>query len=146
MENSPDIPAAAFKVAQLGQSCAVCHAGVRAGPTVRSDAVPSREFRDEDVMKQHAWASDWLWVGLLANDQIAWERGAQELDTSPFPSVSLTDFPEQKFMDLEDRLHQYAKEAQNARTPDARGFAFGKILSTCSRCHDVYREIENRNL
>lgn len=145
MENSPDIPAAAFKVAQLGQSCAQCHAGVRAGPTVRADAVPPREFVADDVMKQHAWAADWLWVGLLANDQVAWDRGARELDTAPFPSVSLTDFPEQKFMDLEDKLHQLAKEAQQARTPDARGLSFGRILSTCSRCHDVYRELEQRN-
>lgn len=142
MENSPDIPAAAFKVAQLGQSCAVCHAGMRAGPTVTADAIPPRQFTDEDVMKRHGWASDWMWVGLLANDTVAWERGAAELDQSPFPSVVHAEFPEQKFMDLEDRLHQLATEAKRARTPDQRGVSYGKILATCSRCHDAYRKAD----
>lgn len=141
MENSPDIPAAAFKIAQIGQSCAVCHAGVNAGPTVTPDRIPPRQFTDADVMKQHGWASDWMWVGLLANDDIAWNRGAAELDQSPFPSVVHADFPEQRFMDLEDRLHQLAAEAKRARTPDQRGVAFGRILATCSRCHDAYREV-----
>ncbi|MEZ4318114.1 MAG: hypothetical protein R3F61_11440 [Myxococcota bacterium] len=140
MENSPDIAAAGFKVAQIGQACASCHAGVNAGPTVTPGSVPSRTFAEQDVMKRHAWAVDWMWVGLLANDQAAWGRGATELAESPFPSVILQDFPEQKFMDLEDKLHDLAIEGQAATNPDKRAVVFGKMLSTCARCHAVYRE------
>ncbi|MCB9675130.1 MAG: hypothetical protein H6737_08430 [Alphaproteobacteria bacterium] len=140
MENSPDIAAAGFKVAQIGQACATCHEGVRAGPTVTPTAVPARLFDEQEVMKRHAWAVDWMWVGLLANDQAAWSKGANELAEAPFPSVILQDFPDQRFMDLEDKLHDLAVEGQAATNPDKRALVFGKMLSTCARCHAVYRQ------
>jgi len=140
LENSPDLPSAGFKVAQIGQACAACHAGLRAGPVVTPSAVPQRVFPQKDVMKRHAWAVDWMWVGLLANDQTAWAKGASELSNSPFASVILDEYPEQKFMDLEDKLHSLAADGEAATTPDKRTLVFGKLLATCSRCHRVYRK------
>jgi cytochrome c553 len=144
MGNSPDLAAAGFKVAQIGAACASCHEGVRAGPTVTPTAVPQRVFDEQEVMKRHAWAVDWMWVGLLANDQAAWSKGATELAEAPFPSVILEDFPEQGFMDLEDTLHELAVEGQTATSPDKRSLVFGKLLATCARCHARYRELEEK--
>ncbi len=144
MGNSPDLAAAGFKVAQIGQACASCHEGVRAGPTVTPTAVPQRVFDEQEVMKRHAWAVDWMWVGLLANDQAAWSKGANELAEAPFPSVILEQFPEQGFMDLEDTLHELAVEGQTATSPDKRSLVFGKLLATCARCHAKYREMEEK--
>lgn len=127
---------AAAAVGKAGAACGACHAAEEARPWVSDpSARPSPQWSEGQQMSLHRWAMDWMWVGLVSDDDEAWSRGASELDNRPllFRFSSIDDASAGR-TELEQQVHDLAKYATLSEA-DMRGEVFGMLVSTCSQCH-----------
>lgn len=78
IQSAPDLPTAAHAVAQASIACGGCHAFAGKGPDLRkARLVPPQVWEPGSNMQLHAWSLSWMWLGLIASDDAACERGAQ---------------------------------------------------------------------
>ena len=116
---SATVDEAATRLAALGATCAACHAGTGGGPTVRPRAFPPEDCAQASGMVCHQWAADWLWLGLVAPSDAAWQRGAQAL---------LRVAPDRA-------LQALAAHAAAIEDPAARAVLYANVVRACADCH-----------
>jgi len=116
-------------VAHLGATCAACHRA--AGRGAESAPRYARDNSDSSERQRHIWTLSWMWYGLVSPDRGAWKGGARlaVLPSNHYRRSGVARFAR--------RYEAAAREALAARTDDQRASAFGKMLATCSRCHDA---------
>ena len=84
MRSATDLPTAAHAVAQATVPCGGCHSFAGKGPDLRkARSIPPQTWDPGSNMQLHAWSLNWMWLGLIAHDDAAWERGARELVRQP---------------------------------------------------------------
>ena len=132
---APDAAQVATAVSQVLGACAGCHDTTGSGPKLTDRSVPPASWAADGPMPQHQWAADWLFAGLIANDDAGWQRGAKALAEAPILAAD-TSRPE-GFDVLEGALRSAAVSAQAAAQPGARVAAYGAVLGTCARCHTL---------
>lgn len=134
--NARDLAAAAAGVAKVAQACAVCHEATNSGPSVtEADDVPPQAWQPGQNMSLHRWAVGWMWLGLLADNDEAWLRGATELDKHPIELRFEDAVPPGGKPQLEQLVYILANLALTTEKPSARAELFGNLLGTCSQCH-----------
>ena len=78
-----DLDAAASAFAHVVLSCGSCHGALGMGPM--ESVYPARPRAENDVveaaMRDHGWASQRLWEGIIGPQNDAWKRGARALAT-----------------------------------------------------------------
>lgn len=136
--DAQNLDAAATGVGLAAAACGECHTASEGGPNLSGAGnVPSKEWKDGQNMVLHRWAMDWMWLGLLDDNQDAWALGAKELDNRPLLFRYGNGAPD-SVAALEQRVYDLA---ENATTTDAeqRGETFGVLVATCSSCHSMLR-------
>ena len=128
---------AAQASARVGLACARCHEAIGSGPAATLGDVVSRDNAPEDHMRLHQWATGWLWVGLVASHDGAWDAGSAALKESRFDSRFAEDG---SLADLEQRVHALAIAAASTERMEDRAVIYGDLLATCSACHNVARD------
>ncbi len=132
--NAESLEAAASGIASLANICGRCHLD-------QSHVVPldKHDFVDEGSasegirqrMSRHAWAAERLWDGLVAPSDDAWRTGAAALAQTPKPDEPATlDFARDF-----DELRKLGVRAHSETTSAIRAEIYGRVLTTCSRCH-----------
>lgn len=139
VENADDIDQAAVAVAQLGATCASCHMHTNRGPSDHPRSVPPEGW-DERRMTRHQWAADWMWLGLIAPSQSAWDRGATELARAPLLDADTPRLP--GFAQLESDVLSIAARAVGQTDPVDRAKLTGELLAACATCHRLVDEGE----
>ena len=137
---APDTVVAARASAQLGKTCAQCHEASSAKIAFAPETMPVGN-RLAVQMMSHQWAAARLWEGLVGPSPDRWMAGARGLAEGRMPIVAEGDLPpELGVADDVQRLHLYARRAQNAKTLDERAAVYGDILATCAGCHRTIRD------
>lgn len=135
LSNATDLPGAARGVANAALACAECHASAGGGPSlVHQGQVPPQTWSPGQNMPLHQWAVDWMWVGLLANNDEAWLRGAKELDEQPL-APKFEGAPPGGLRELEQLVYVLAGKATTTTDPTDRAELFGNLIATCTQCH-----------
>ena len=129
LADAPSLAAAGDAVGALGATCGSCHAATGGGPRADRDAVPSARFSEPAEMARHRWAADWLWLGLIAPSDAAWARGVDALGAAPAPPGARGESYTRAFTAAQDAITA-------ATTEEARGAAYGALVSSCAGCHD----------
>jgi cytochrome c553 len=133
-----DVPVAADRVAEVAVACASCHTATGGGPVVSdADGLPTQAWVPGQNMPLHRWAVDWMWLGLVADSDEAWLRGAQELDDRPMaPKFEGGPTPQaERARQLEQQVYALAKQALTVDGNPARAALMGDLLATCASCH-----------
>lgn len=129
---------AAAATADLGLACGLCHQKL-GGPRVSSEPPPAETPTLEGRMKQHVWASERLWEGLVVPSSDAWNAGAKALSISPFPPEVLKSGGVSARGAAADFAKLVAK-APTKKTAEQRAALYAELLVTCGTCHRAVRE------
>lgn len=138
LAKATDLATASQALANLGATCAGCHEAEDGGPGLEGmRGIPPQSWSQGDNMPLHLWAVDWMWLGLVAPDDSAWDRGAAELDSQPLALRFGDDEPTAKA--LETRVYALAKEAEGLGPAKhaERARVMGELLTTCATCHTL---------
>ena len=138
---SRDLAQAALGVARVAAACAECHGATAGGPDLdASERIPPQAWQPGQNMALHQWATDRMWVGLIAGDEAAWTLGAEELDRRPIELRFEEATPPGGKPQLEQLVYILADRALAADAPSERAEVFGNLLAVCSQCHVQPRE------
>ncbi|MCA9493926.1 MAG: hypothetical protein KC621_28545 [Myxococcales bacterium] len=141
LHDATDLVGAAVGVANVASACAECHDALNGGPKLdHRDAVPPQKWTEGQNMPLHKWSADWLWLGLLANDDASWNRGAGELDKMPLVP-KFEQAPPNGMRELEQGVYVIAGRARTVDDPNERAELYGQLLATCSQCHTQHRNL-----
>jgi cytochrome c553 len=133
---APDLLTAAMATPRIAVACAGCHGATSGGPGLdRAGDIPPQVWEPDTNMQLHAWGVDWMWLGLLANDDAAWTRGAGELAKQPLPLRFETATPEGGRTQLEQGVYVLAGRALAVDEPAERAELLGTMFATCTQCH-----------
>ncbi len=133
LESAPNIRIAGQAVGEIGETCASCHRSTQGGPKLTGAGVPAQAWTQENHMPRHLWASEWMWMGMLANNDEAFLRGAKTLADEPLLPAGPTR-PEW-FAETEAEVHRIAKEMVAAKDAVSRQALYGDVLAQCGTCH-----------
>jgi cytochrome c553 len=133
---SPDLASAASGVAYVAAACASCHAATGGGPALDKAAdLPPQSWSEGQNMPLHQWATGWMWLGLLADNDDAWLRGAEELDSRPIDLRFDEARPRKGARELEQLVYLVANKALTTETPADRAVLYGNLIGVCAQCH-----------
>jgi cytochrome c553 len=131
---APDLAAASARVPAVAVACAECHMATGGGPAVTDTDVPAQRWVAGQNMPLHRWAVDWMWLGLLADSDDAWLRGARELDNQPL-APKFEGAPPNGMQTLEQLVYVIANKALTTDAQADRAELMGALLGTCAQCH-----------
>jgi hypothetical protein len=129
----PDLPAAAFAVAELTETCADCHRTTLGGPTIEESTEPAHSEDLHGRMVAHAWGIEQLWLGLTAPSHEAWVRGAAAIIGDPMtPEGAPID--DALATELEE-VRALGRRAQDAGQPARKANVYAQLIAQCADCH-----------
>lgn len=129
-----DVPAAAVRVARVATACAACHTATGGGPVATDPELPGQAWSVGQNMPLHRWAVDWMWLGLVADSDEAWVRGARELDDRPL-APRFAGEGAARTAELEQQVYALARRALTTEGAVDRAALMGELLATCATCH-----------
>ncbi len=140
LHEAPDLAQAGKAVAELGASCAACHTLIERGPASKLADLPEQVWSEAAHMNRHAWAADWMWLGLVSPSSSAWDKGLQTLSAEP-TWANYADLPTMTDGEiLEQQVHLLVDKASEAKTPEDRVELYGWFLTACAECHTRVRK------
>ena len=133
---APDLAQAARGVANLAAACGACHTAIQVTPTLMATVPRAEDKTLAGHMRKHYRAADLLYRGLVVPSEHSWNLGAEVLTGDPV-ELELSQGPMAKpeIEALAKRLHGLAEEAGKAGDAKARSEVYGRMLETCSECH-----------
>ncbi len=130
---APNVPQAADAMARIAIACADCHAATGGGPRLSATSAPPPAWTRDNDMPRHLWASEWIWLGILANDDTAVLRGAEVLAADPVRNPSATH--DAWIVEREEEVHRIGREMVAAPDLAARRALYGPLMAQCGTCH-----------
>ena len=141
LSSVPNIPMAGQAMGRIATICSDCHQTLGGGPVLSATAAPPPAWTEETHMPRHLWASEWIWLGILANNDQAVLRGAASLAEEPVVNPSPTHEP--WIAEREAEVHRIAKEMVAAKDLAGRRDLYGDLIAQCGSCH-IRLETEGR--
>lgn len=135
---SPDLPAAATALGDIGVACASCHKR-GAGPKIEVGTPPADDKAVAGQMKRHGWATDRLWDGLYGPSDAAWKAGADTLAGQKFPEEVLKKGGVHARSSANNFSALVATAASKKRAEE-RAQLYASLLETCAGCHMAIRK------
>ena len=138
LEGATDLPTASMALARVSATCADCHLAHEGGPGLeRMRGIPPQVWSAGDNMPLHLWAVDWMWLGLTAPSETAWDRGVTELYSAPLAKMFTSANPDAQR--LEAQVYALAKTAATLDEGhrSERTKLMGELLATCAACHQL---------
>lgn len=134
LEHADDLRAVGNAVARLGASCGHCHRDQGVTPALPPLDPPEPAADFEAAMRDHRWAVDRMWEGLVGPSGDRWIRGSTMFVV--LPGCDETTAPEDEARRaLCERTQSLARRGHVARSLEARSTIYGRLLTTCAECH-----------
>lgn len=134
-----ELASAAAATASILLACGECH---RNAGTMPVPVTPKRPPVGGLVghMLEHQRAADEMLEGLFIPSETQWLRGAARFVGAPLRQQSLPRDPKLTpgIRKAEERVHQLAERAREARAWKDRGEIYAEMLTTCASCHSLH--------
>jgi hypothetical protein len=134
-------PQARALVTTLATQCADCHVDTADVSRFVWSPEPSDDGSAAARMARHQWASEMIWMGLVAPSSERWREGLDALSADPLLPEALSD-DRQRYEEIERLSAKLATRAVRARsfqTARARADAFADMMGICADCHVLTR-------
>lgn len=131
---SPDLPAAAAAIADIGLACGSCHRAT-SGPKVKVEAPPPVDNSSmASRMQRHVWASERFWEAIYAPSDASWKAGVDALGKESFPKEVL-DKGGVHARSAASRFTALVASANTKKKPEDRAKVYASMLEQCAACH-----------
>lgn len=151
VESSGVIASAARRSAELGASCAECHAAIGGSPVFETVVQPPIGDTVGAQMRTHAWGASRMWEGLIAPENARWDDGAGALVMAP---ITISEIEQTRLADNMvsvrhamgdhvEKIRAYASKAMTPLTQRERVDLYGEMLVTCASCHALVRDVQS---
>ncbi len=124
-----DVPTASAALADMARSCGRCHEAVDDGPAAGLEFMPRKQAPASKT--EHAWAADWLWLGLVGGNAVVFGEAATVLSKSEMGTTE----DSVDAANSASTIHASAAKAASATSPEERAELYANMLSTCWDCH-----------
>ena len=135
---SPDLPAAATAIGDIGVACGSCHRR-GAGPKIEIGAPPADDKTVAGQMKRHGWAAERMWEALYVPSDAAWKAGTDALAGHSFPEEVLKKGGVHARSAANTFASLVASAPEKKRAED-RAKVYASLLETCAGCHMALRK------
>jgi hypothetical protein len=117
--------------------CADCHMFQARPSDFRAAPPPPDDGTLRGAMARHAWASDTLWLGVVAPSTDLWRQGLAEMASAPRlagrgPRAAEVDV-------LGARLAALASGSSQVRGQNDRAARLAEVMDVCAACHAITR-------
>ncbi len=133
--------AARSMVTALATQCADCHVETADASRFIWPAEPSDDGSAAARMARHQWASETIWMGLVAPSSERWREGLEVLAAEPLLPEAMSD-DRGRYAAIERlsrRLATSAGRARSLQTARLRADAFAGMIGVCADCHALSR-------
>jgi hypothetical protein len=117
-------------------ACGTCHDAANVTPGIEPTLPPPEEAEAPLEMLWHQLAALELWAAIVRHDADGWskgvgmvEKGVYRVDDGTAKGAAQDE--------IEARVQAIAQKAHGAADTAARAEAFGRLIGTCSACHDL---------
>ena len=131
---------AAVAAASLVATCGSCHAAARVAPRLPELIAPATAADTAGHMKEHQYAVDLMYRGLVAPSDESWKQGAASLKAAPLGAEELPQVSRDAVV-AETRVHELAERAIGATDRGARIAIYGEIIGSCASCHGLHGKV-----
>jgi hypothetical protein len=124
----------------MGKSCGDCHRALNRGPQfARANQPVSSDQPMTGAMLRHRWAADQMWDGLIGPSDSAWRRGTSALqEEATYTELIRPNVPRGDAMRaMAISIRQLGARGQNESDPEQRAILYGRLLTTCTACHEL---------
>jgi len=129
------LDSAAFVMSAIAEACGACHSTLGVGKIYFWPAPPDdKGDKLKTAMKTHQWATERLWEGITGPFNEAWNRGAVALAEARIFSEK-GNKATSTLLSYETTLREVGQEAKQATEPNIRAIIYGRLLSSCAKCH-----------
>lgn len=156
VRRASDLEEACMAFARLSNACGQCHHAFDRGPPVKLEPAPGGEDLQMH-MRRHYWAVERMWEALLSHSTAAFQAAAEVLAESPLhggqtpneenpPGVTRLAYEvhdlafaaavEGKVQE-EEYVPRPGERIEVEPTTSGEAEIFGRLLSTCNRCHTL---------
>jgi cytochrome c553 len=118
----------------VAEACGACHAALKVGNIYFWPAPPDKDDKFKTTMRTHQWASERLWEGVTGPFEEAWPRGAEAMAATRIFKDG-RDTVKASLRAREAELRKMGRKAKAATGLHQRAVIYGRLLSTCARCH-----------
>jgi hypothetical protein len=132
---------AAVAASSLVASCGGCHEAAKVTPKLPELIAPTVAADTASHMKEHEYAVDLMYRGLVGPSDESWKQGAAALKAAPLGGK---DLPQQVSKDAavaEARVHELADRAIGATDRGAKIAIYGEIIGGCASCHGLHGRV-----
>lgn len=126
---------AARSTGEMGAACGRCHTAAGAGPIFRVESMAPAGDTPSGHMMRHDWAMNRMWEGLVGPSDRLWETGATALTADPI-ILGGDERGGKEALQLAREVHDLGATAR-LQDPDHRAGIYGRLLTTCARCHQL---------
>jgi mono/diheme cytochrome c family protein len=135
-----DVDEAAQGVAALSAACGACHGATGGGPRKDvADALAQKQPPEGIHMREHLWAADRMWLGMVGHSTELFDSAAATLASSDLHQKAhegATGVPPE-FAVFEKQVHELAEAATKGEGPEERIRLYGHFLANCAHCHQM---------
>jgi len=135
-----DIGNAAVAAAKAVSSCGTCHAAAKVTPKLPDEAAPADTSGTTGHMREHQYAVDLMYRGLMSPSDDLWKKGAEALKASPLTEKDLTKVTKE-IVKFDARVHELADRAVKAPDTGAKIAIYGEIIGSCATCHGLHGRV-----
>jgi hypothetical protein len=135
-----DTAVAARASAELGRSCAQCHAASSSKIVLPNEPQPTDHSKLGPQMASHQWAAARMWEGLITGSDERWLSGARTLGAGRVDIVAEGGTQSLGAADHAARMRLLANRALAPASRYDRAALYGDLLATCARCHFAIRD------
>lgn len=128
---------AAVAAASVVSTCGTCHSAIKVTPKMPELTAPTHAAGAQSHMREHQYAVDLMYRGLVAPSGELWAKGAQALKAAPLAAQELPKISAE-IARFEARVHELADRAINAPDLGAKVAIYGEIVSGCATCHGLH--------
>jgi mono/diheme cytochrome c family protein len=132
---------AAVAASSLVASCGACHMAAKVTPRLPELIAPTVAADTASHMKEHQYAVDLMYRGLVGPSDASWKQGATALKTAPLGGKDLPQQVSKDAVVAEARVHELAERAVGATDRGARIAIYGEIIGGCASCHGLHGRV-----
>lgn len=131
---------AAVATAFAVNACGECHAAAKITPNMPEVSPPPSQPGTAARMREHLYAVDLMYRGMVGPSDALWKQGAEALKGSPLGDKDMGK-ASKDLAASEARVHELAGRAAQAADAGSRIAIYGELIGSCAGCHAMHGRV-----